>query len=92
MTKLLVAIKDIIMPEVEDKLVFTCHSFRVLLATQLGVSGRSGPEIQALCAQVAVSSFARDLCEDATQGSHRYAGWSAKRQDYVLLYGQPTLL
>ena len=49
MTKLLVAIKDIIMPEIDDKSVFTYHSFRVLLATQLGCSGRTGPEIQALC-------------------------------------------
>ena len=30
MTKLLIAIRDIIMPEVEDKSVFTYHSFRVL--------------------------------------------------------------
>ena len=49
MTKLLVAIKDIIMPEIDDKSVFTYHSFRVLLATQLGCSGRTGHEIQALC-------------------------------------------
>ena len=48
MTKLLVAIRDIIMPEVEDKTVFNYHSFRVLLATQLGCSGRTGPEIKAL--------------------------------------------
>ena len=58
MTKLLVAIKDIIMPEVEDKSVFTYHSFRVLLATQLGVSGRSGPEIQALCRWQSPASLA----------------------------------
>ena len=49
MTKLLIVIRDIIMPEVEDKTVFTYHSFRVLLATQLGCSRRTGPEIQALC-------------------------------------------
>ena len=49
MTKLLLAIKDIIMHEVEGKSIFTYHSFRVLLATQPGVSRRSGPEIQALC-------------------------------------------
>ena len=58
MTKLLVAIKEIIMPEVEDKSVFTYHSFRVLLATQLGVSGRSGPEIQALCRWQSPASLA----------------------------------
>ena len=28
MAELLLAIKDLIMPEVEDKSVFTCHSFR----------------------------------------------------------------
>ena len=51
MSKLLmiIAIRDIIMPEVEDKTVFTYHSFRVLPVTQLGCSGRTGPEIQPLC-------------------------------------------
>ena len=44
--------------EVEDKSVFTYHSFRVLLATQLGVSGRSGPEIQALCRWQSPASLA----------------------------------
>ena len=37
------------MPEVDDKSVFTYHSFRVLLATQLGCAKRTGPEIQAMC-------------------------------------------
>ena len=92
MTKLLLAIKDIIMHEVKGKSVFTYHSFRVLLAAQLGVSGRSGPEVQERAVQVAVSRFACDLCENTTQGGHRHAGWIAKRQDCVLLCGQPALL
>ena len=50
MIKLLVSIRDMIsMPEVEDKAVFPYHSFRLLLATQLGCSGRTCPEIQAPC-------------------------------------------
>jgi hypothetical protein len=47
--QMLKQIKDIIMPEVDDKSVFTYHSFRVLLATQLGCAKRTGPEIQAMC-------------------------------------------
>ena len=51
-------IKDLIMPEVEDKSVFTYHSFRVLLATQLGCAKRSGPEIQAMCRWQSPASLA----------------------------------
>ena len=72
MTKLLLAIncKDIIMPEVEDKSVFTYHSFRVLSAAQPGVSRRPGPEIQALCRWQSPAS----LVIYVRMGSHRYAG------------------
>ena len=41
LTKLLQCL-DISMPEIDDKLVFTYHSFRVLLATQLGAAKSSG--------------------------------------------------
>ena len=38
MNYLLPKLKGIVMPEVDDKSVFTYHSFGVLLATQLGCS------------------------------------------------------
>ena len=36
MNYLLPKLKDIVMPEIDDKSAFTYHGFRVLLATQLG--------------------------------------------------------
>ena len=81
---LLPKIKDIVMPEVDDNSVFTYHSFRVLLATQLGCAKRTGPEIQALCRWQSPASLAiyvrmqpRDAIEmlDAAQ-SATIAGYS----------------
>ena len=45
------------MPEVEDTSPYTYHSFRVLLATQLG-SSRSVEEIQSMCRWLSPASVA----------------------------------
>ena len=47
--KILSAMKDLVMVDGEDKSLFTFHSFRVTLATQLGNAGARDPLIQAMC-------------------------------------------
>jgi hypothetical protein len=48
-SKILSAMKDLVMVDGEDKSLFTFHSFRVTLATQLGNSGARDPLIQSMC-------------------------------------------
>ena len=58
LTKLLASVKPLIMPEVEDTSAYTYHSFRVLLATQLGSSRCSTQEIQSMCRWLSPASVA----------------------------------
>ena len=46
------------MPEIEDNSAFTYHSFRVLLATQLGSSRHTTEQIQAMCRWLSPASVA----------------------------------
>ena len=47
--RILSAMKDLVMVDGEDKSLFTFHSFRATLATQLGNSGAKDSLIQAMC-------------------------------------------
>ena len=58
--KPLAAVKPLIMPDVEDNSLYTYHSFRVLLATQLGSSRCLVEEIQSMCRWLSPASVA--LC------------------------------
>ena len=58
LSKLHPSVKPLIMPEVEDTSAYTYHSFRVLLATQLGSSRRSVQEIQSMCRWLSPASVA----------------------------------
>ena len=49
LSKLLTKVRPLIMSEVEDPLCYTYHSFRVLLATQLGSSRCSVAGIRSMC-------------------------------------------
>ena len=73
--QMLKQIKDITMPEVDDKSVFTYHSFRVLFAAQLGCAKRAGPEMQVMCMwqlQASLAIYVR-VYAHASQGSHQDA-------------------
>ena len=58
LSALLTAVKPLIMPDVEDNSAYTYHSFRVLLATQLGSSRCSVEEIQSMCRWLSPASVA----------------------------------
>ena len=58
LSALLTAAKPLIMPDVEDNSAYTYHSFRVLLATQLGSSRCSVEEIQSMCRWLSPASVA----------------------------------
>ena len=58
LARLLTSVKPLIMPDIEDTSAFTYHSFRVLLATQLGSSKHTTPEIQAMCRWLSPASVA----------------------------------
>ena len=58
LSKLLTEVTPLIVPEVEDPSPYTYHSFRVLLATQLGSSRCSLGEIQSMCRWLSPASVA----------------------------------